>query len=100
MSNAPQKRAVKRYRTRLRERGMARFEVIAPDADRDLIRSVARRLASDDAGSAQVRVAIRRAIAAKRPKTGGILDALRRSPLVGADLNLNRLPVSGRSIDL
>jgi hypothetical protein len=24
------------------------------------------------------------------PKTGGVLDALRRSPLVGADLNLAR----------
>jgi len=31
-----------------------------------------------------------------RPKKGGILAALRRSPLVGADLNLFRSRESGR----
>src|ERR1017187_875590 len=31
---------------------------------------------------------------------GGILNALRRSPLVGADLDLNRPPTPGRRVDL
>ena len=47
MSNTSQKRAIKNYRHRLAERGMARFEVLALEADRDLIRSLAKRLADD-----------------------------------------------------
>ena len=35
-----QKRAVRNYRSRLGERGLARFEVFGRDADRDLIRSL------------------------------------------------------------
>jgi hypothetical protein len=42
-----QQRAIKNYRARLDERGLARFEVRGRDADRDLIRSVARRLAEE-----------------------------------------------------
>ena len=45
--DAAQKRAVQNYRSRLSERGLARFEVFGRDADRDLIRSLARRLAED-----------------------------------------------------
>jgi len=48
MSTTPQKRALKNYRKRLNQRGMARFEVLGLDGDRDLIRSLAKRLASDD----------------------------------------------------
>jgi hypothetical protein len=33
------------------------------------------------------------------PKKGGILDALRRSPLVGADLDLVRPVTHGRKVD-
>src|SRR5882724_10252413 len=90
MSTTPQKRALNNYRKRLKQRGMARFEVLGRDADRELIRSLARRLAGDDPDSARIRAAVRLTMAEERPKKGGILDALRRSPLVGADLNLNR----------
>ena len=34
MSNAAQRRALEKYRSRLSERGMARFEVMGLDADR------------------------------------------------------------------
>ena len=47
MSTTPQKRALKRYRKRLNQRVIARFEVLGLDADRELIRSLARRLAGD-----------------------------------------------------
>jgi len=47
MSSPSQKRALKTYRDRLGERGMARFEVLGRDADRDLIRSLARSLGLD-----------------------------------------------------
>ena len=48
MSNASQKRALRNYRDRLAGRGMARFEVLGLDVDRELIRSLARRLAEGD----------------------------------------------------
>lgn len=100
MSSTPQKRALNRYRKRLHQRGMARFEVLGLDADRELIRSLARRLAGDGPDSARLRAAVRLSISGDQPKKGGILNALRRSPLVGADLDLNRPRTPGRSVDL
>jgi hypothetical protein len=99
MGTTPQDRALKNYRKRLQERGLARFEVLGRDADRDLIRSLAKRLA-DGPDSAWIRAEVRRTIAAGEPKKGGILEALRRSPLVGADLELKRTVMPGRRVDL
>jgi hypothetical protein len=45
VSNPAQKRALQNYRSRLNERGMARFEVLGLGEDRELIRTLARRLA-------------------------------------------------------
>jgi hypothetical protein len=100
MSTTPQKRALSRYRKRLNQRGMARFEVLGLDADRELIRSLARRLASDGPDSARLRATVRLTISGEQPKKGGILNALRRSPLVGADLDLNRPLTPSRRVDL
>ena len=100
MRDSAQKRALRNYRSRLTKRGMARFEVLGLDADRDLIRSVARRLAEDGPDSARIRAAIGRTISGDPPKTGGILEALRRSPLVGADLDFGRSRETGRKVDL
>jgi hypothetical protein len=100
MSNTAQKRALRNYRTRLVKRGMARFEVLGLDADRELIRSLAKRLAEDDPEALRIRAAVRQTIAGEPPKKGGILAALRRSPLVGADLNLARSHDTGRKVDL
>ena len=100
MSATPQRRALDNYRKRLNQRGMARFEVLGLDGDRDLIRSLAKRLASDDPDSARIRAAVRRTIAGDPSKKGGILDALRRSPLVGAELKLKRPVMPGRKVDL
>jgi hypothetical protein len=94
------KRAQPSYRTRLRKRGLARFEVLGLDADRNLIRSLAKRLAENDPEAAQIRAAISRSITGEPPKKGGILAALRRSPLVGADLTLARSHEAGRKFDL
>jgi hypothetical protein len=41
-----------------------------------------------------------RQVSAEPLKKGGILTALRRSPLVGADLNLARPRIDGRRVDL
>lgn len=100
MPNTSQKRALRNYRSRLTERGMARFEVLGLDADRDLIRSLARRLAEDSPEAALVRETVSRTIAGEPPSKGGILKALRRSPLVGADLGLARSRDTGRKVDL
>jgi len=43
---------------------------------------------------------VRLTISGKPPRKGGILEALRRSPLVGADLDLNRPLAAGRKVDL
>ena len=101
MSTTPQKRALNRYRKRLNQRGMARFEVLGLDADRELdpvARKAARRrrlrFGADSRRCPPVR------ISGEHPKKGGILDALRRSPLVGADLDLNRPLTPGRRVEL
>ncbi|HEX4080653.1 MAG TPA: hypothetical protein VHX61_17460 [Rhizomicrobium sp.] len=95
-----QKRAIRNYRNRLGERGLARFEVLGREADRDLIRSLARRLAQDGPEAARLRAALSRSIAGEPAEKGGILAALRRSPLVGADLDFVRPRDEGRGVDL
>jgi hypothetical protein len=74
---------------------LARFVVLVLDADRDLIRSLARRLAE----AIRIRAAVRRTIAVEPPAKGGILRALSRSPLVGAELNLERPVAADRKVD-
>ena len=100
MADTAQKRALRNYRRRLTKRGMARFEVLGLDSDRDLIRSLAKRLAEDDSDAVRIRAAVSQTIAGEPPKKGGILAALRRSPLVGANLNLARSHEAGRKVDL
>jgi len=100
MSNAAQKRAIENYRARLTQRGIKRFEVMALETDRELIRSLARRLSEDGPEADQLRSAVKEAVSGEPPKPGGILSALRRSPLVGADLDLSRSHEEGRQVDL
>lgn len=95
-----QKRAIQNYRSRLSERGLARFEVLGLDSDRDLIRSLARRLAEDGPEASRLRASMSQTISGEPPKKGGILAALRRSPMVGADLDLTRPREEGRKVDL
>jgi len=95
-----QKRAIRNYRSRLSKRGLARFEVLGRDGDRDLIRSLARRLAEDGPEASRLRAVVSQTIAGEPPKRGGILAALRRSPMAGADLDLTRPREEGRKVDL
>ncbi|MNV61810.1 hypothetical protein D3C71_1543340 [compost metagenome] len=82
------------------DRGLARFEVLGRDADRDLIRMLARRLAENGPESAKLRAAVNDTINGEPPKKGGILAALRRSPLVGANVEISRQHEEGREIDI
>ena len=74
--------------------------MLGRDADRDLIRSIARRLAEDTPEALALRASMIQSISGEPPQKGGILAALRRSPLVGANLDLTRTREEGREVDL
>lgn len=99
MPSPAQTRAIKTYRRKLSEGGLVRFEVVGREHDRDLIRKLARLLSEETAEASAVRDDVSRALGEKKT-TGGILAALRRSPLVEADINLDRPKLSGREIEL
>ena len=100
MGSATQRRAIENYRLRLARRGIARFEVQALEADRALIRALARKLTAEGPEAGQLRQIVQQAVTGNPPTTGGILAALRRSPLVGADLDLRHRRVAGRKVNL
>lgn len=95
-----QRRAIQNYRSRLGEKGLARFEVLGRESDRDLIRLLARRLAEDTPEASRLRSAVSKTVGGNGMDKGGILAALRRSPLVGADLDFTRPSDEGRAIDI
>lgn len=99
MSNS-QTRAIQNYRSRLGDRGLARFEVLGRDSDRNLIRSLARRLAEDSPEAANLRVLVSETLNGEPPKKGKVLAALRRSPLVGSDIEFGRPRETEREIDI
>jgi hypothetical protein len=78
---------------------LVRFQVTGRKGDRELIRSIARRLAEDDPKATRLRGEIERLLAERQAK-GGIVAALLRSPLIGAELNLKRSREEGRVIEL
>jgi hypothetical protein len=61
---------------------------------------LARRLAENGPESAKLRAAVNDTINGEPPKKGGILAALRRSPLVGANVEISRQREEGREIDI
>jgi hypothetical protein len=67
--------------------------------DRDLIRSLAKKWSQDDPDASRIRPEVKRTISGQSKK-GGILAALRRSPLVGVELKLVRSVDAGRNVDL
>ena len=100
MDNTPRQRTYGKYRGRLGERGLVRFELVGRDADRVLLRTLTQRLAEDGPEAAALRATVVGALSAEPSRKGSIVAALRRSPLVGSDLNLTRLSCADREIDL
>lgn len=103
MPDGSQHRAVKSYRERLARRGMARFEVVGLDADKTLIRLLARRLTETGPEADRLRATLQAAslAAPPRPRTGAdIMEAFRSSPMMGVDLDLERERVDPRPLDL
>jgi hypothetical protein len=83
---------------------MARYEVRGLERDKALVRKLAKRLVENSADTERLRREIVRELAREPPPkflTGrDIWEAFRRSPLVGADLNLEREVVPPRDVDL
>jgi len=100
MTNASQRRAVVNHRRRLGERGISRYEVRGLDADKELVRDFAKQLAANDALASRLRAQVAQQLAGGSQRRGGILAALRRSPLVGAELHIEREVSHGRRIKL
>jgi hypothetical protein len=100
MGSAAQNRAVSNYRKRLSKRGMVRFEVLGLESDRDLIRSLARRLAEESPASGRIRASISGQVGLESRKKGGILAMLRSAPVAASGLNLSRRRVAPRKVDL
>ncbi len=96
-SRKPEKR---RGHARMTERGLARFEVVGRTSDRALIRAVARRLAEDGPQALALRETVAEAVSEEGGRKGSVYAALRKSPLVGADLDLTRLRIAERDIEL
>jgi hypothetical protein len=98
--NASQKRAITEHRRRLGEQGLVRYEVRGSPKDKDLVRKLAKRLAKNDTVATRLRADVAKEVN-DRPLSGKeIWAALRRSPAVGADLNLEREVVLPRDVDL
>lgn len=101
MPSSSQRRAIEAHRRRLAERGLGRFEVRGLEVDKDLIRGIARRLAANDEEAGALRADLARRVGGSEPpRVGGVLAALRRSPLVGAELDLSREETPGRDAGL
>lgn len=100
MSKSSQQRAIANFRKRMAEKGLVRFEVTGRRSDRDLVRTLAHRLAEGGPDADRLRAAMRQNLGGEPPRKGGILKALLASPLVGSELDLARPREEGRSVDI
>ena len=78
---------------------MSRSEVRGLEADKPLLRRLAKRLAANDAEAVRLRTAVAREIGEAAPSGRSIWAALRNSPLVGLDWHIERESVPPRPLD-
>lgn len=71
-------------------RGISRYEVRGLESDKPLVRQLAARLAASDTDARSLREELISKLGTPPPSRGGVYAALRRSPLVGGELDLNR----------
>ncbi|MCG8455465.1 MAG: hypothetical protein MI919_04220 [Holophagales bacterium] len=91
-----QRIAVDNHRRRLRERGFARLEVVVPEADKPLIRALARRLRGRTEEAAATRRSLAR-LTGERDEVG-LKELLASAPLDGIELERDRH--HGREVEL
>jgi hypothetical protein len=90
MANSAQRRAATGYRQRLAARGLTRYEPRGLEENKELIRKLANRLAGSGPEVARLQMELKSAIGEEPPSGRQPSEALRRSPLVGAELDLER----------
>ena len=96
MTTLSQRTAVRSHRQRLKSRGLARLEVVVPEGDREILRSLAKVLREDPQRAREIRQALRRiGHEGSRPNLKELLAA---APLEGIDLTRPR--DLGRDVDL
>lgn len=95
-----QTRALRNYRARLAVQGLTRFEVLGRDSDRGMIRALAKRLAEGGDDANALRDVLNRSLTRPDEAKGGILAALRQSPLVGSGFTVERGHDGGRPVDI
>jgi len=100
MVSPAQIKAVKNHRKRLKGRGIHRFEVQGRASDKELLRALAKRLADGGAEASRIRQALVGAVANGNETKGRVWEALRRSPLVGANLAFERVAIEPRDVEL
>jgi len=100
MGSAAQTRAVANYRKRLSKQGMARFEVVGLERDRDLIRVLARKLAENGPESMRIRTSVETQVGSGSNRKGGILAMLQSAPVLASELNFARKRTTPRKVEL
>lgn len=93
-----QKKAIASHRQRLKQRGLLRLEVVAPETDVGLIREVARALRDEPTQAAKVRARLREAIGPERKPN--LLELLADTADVDLDEYLTRSRDLGRDTAL
>jgi hypothetical protein len=99
VAKSSQRRRVANHRRR-REQNMSRYEVRGLKRDKELVRHVARQLAAGDAAAKRLRKELTEKTREPEASGGSLVAALRRSPLVGIDWEIERPIEYGREIDL
>lgn len=91
---------VGRYRRKLAQTGVKRIEVTVPAQDSTLIKGLAQSLRAGGAAAARLRTALRATIAPAANSGADLVTFFRASPLVGAELEVERDKSTGRDIEL
>ena len=100
MGSLAQNKALKTYRQKIEQRGLVRFEIMAPESDRSILREVAISLTRGGANADKIRGTLRDVLSDENETRGSIYFALRRSPLVSAELKIKRSRGGGRKIKI
>ena len=92
---------VVRHRKKVATGGAKRVEVTVPSHDAPLVKAIAGALRSGGDEAKRIRDSLQPMLSVPRAKTGSELVAFfRASPLVDAELQIERDPSTGRSADL
>ena len=102
MSNDKSSQTVKNLNGGIPEPGLICFDVVGLALDRELIRLLAQRPSKPGTEATRLRLLLSQAVSGAPSEKGGILSALRNSPLVGAavDIDATRRVAPDRKVDL